>query len=103
MLTRLRRSELVRESTIESYLRDRVKATGGRAYKFVSPGNIGVPDRLIVFPGGTVYFRELKAPGKKPTPLQMKQMDKLRALGFDVGVIDSKAKVDKFIQGAMQK
>ena len=103
MLTRLRRSELVRESAIETYLRDQVKAKGGRAYKWVSPGNIGVPDRLIVFPGGTIYFRELKAPGKKPTPLQAKQLEKLQVMGFDVGVIDSKDKVDDFIREAMDR
>ena len=90
---------MVREATIEAYLRDRVKAQGGIAYKWVSPGNVGVPDRLIVFLGGTVYFRELKAPGKKPTPLQVRQLEKLKALGFDVGVIDSKQGVDDFIKG----
>lgn len=93
---------MVKESTIEAYLRDRVKAQGGIAYKWVSPGNVGVPDRLIVFPGGTVYFRELKAPGKKPTPLQVRQLEKLKALGFDVGVIDSKQGVDEFMRGVMQ-
>ena len=92
---------MVREATVEAYLRDRVKAQGGVAYKFVSPGTGGVPDRLIVFPGGTVYFRELKAPGKKPTPLQVRQLDKLKALGFDVGVIDSKEGVDAFIKEVM--
>lgn len=89
---------MVREATVEAYLRDRVKALGGIAYKFVSPGTSGVPDRLIVFPGGTVYFRELKAPGKKPTPLQVRQLEKLKALGFDVGVIDSKQGVDEFMR-----
>lgn len=93
---------MVKESTIEAYLRDRVKAQGGIAYKWVSPGNVGVPDRLIVFPGGTVYFRELKAPGKKPTPLQVRQQEKLKALGFDVGVIDSKQGVDEFMREVMQ-
>ena len=92
----------MRESAIEAYLRDRVKAQGGIAYKWVSPGNVGVPDRLIVFPGGTVYFRELKAPGKKPTPLQLRQLEKLKALGFDVGVIDSKQGVDEFMREVMQ-
>ena len=92
----------MRESTVEAYLRDRVKAQGGIAYKWVSPGNVGVPDRLIVFPGGTVYFRELKAPGKKPTPLQMRQLEKLKALGFDVGVIDSKEGVDAFMKEATE-
>lgn len=86
------------ESTIEAYLRDRVKELGGKAYKFVSPGNSGVPDRLVCLPGGRVVFVELKAPGKKPTALQLLQHEKLRALGFLVFVVDSKTGVDEFIQ-----
>lgn len=87
----------MRESAIESYLRDQVRQVGGRAYKFVSPGNDGVPDRLVCFPGGRIVFVELKAPGKKPRPLQLVQIDRLQRLGFGVLVIDSKAKVDGFI------
>jgi hypothetical protein len=74
----------VKEKEVEIYLRDQVKAVGGRAYKFVSPGNAGVPDRLILFPGGRTVFVELKAPGKKPTALQEAQQKKLKDLGFEV-------------------
>ena len=84
----------MRESTIEAYLRGRVKGIGGKAYKFVSPGNDGVPDRLVCLPGGQAIFVELKAPGKKPTKLQLIQQEKLRSLGFVVEVIDSKKLVD---------
>lgn len=86
------------ESTIEAYLRDRVKEIGGKAYKFVSPGNNGVPDRLVCLSGGQVIFVELKAPGKKPTALQLRQQEKLKQLGFPVWVIDSKDKVEDFIK-----
>lgn len=89
----------VREKDVEEYLRDQVKAAGGRAYKFVSPGNAGVPDRLVLLPGGKITFVELKAPGRKPTKLQLLQHKKLDALGFCVWVIDSKAGVDSFIKG----
>jgi hypothetical protein len=88
----------VRERDIENYLRDQVKKAGGIAYKFESPGNAGVPDRLVVFPGGRVSFVELKAPGRKPTALQMKQQNKIDKLGCDVLVIDSKEGVNTFIQ-----
>jgi len=88
----------VRERDIEQYLRDQVKAIGGRAYKFESPGNDGVPDRLVLLPGGRVVFVELKAPGKKPTRLQELQMGRIRGLGNDVRMIDSKPKVDEFIR-----
>lgn len=86
------------EKQIEQYLRDRIKELGGKAYKFVSPGNDGVPDRLVVLPGGKVLFVELKAPGKKPTPLQEKQMKTLTDLGQDVGVVSSKADADACIE-----
>ena len=88
----------MRENIIEEYLRDRVRSVGGRAYKFVSPGNSGVPDRLVLLPGGRCIFVELKAPGKEPTPIQLLQQKKLRDLGFIVLVIDSKTKVDEFIK-----
>lgn len=87
----------MRERDIEKYFREQVKAIGGRAYKFVSPGNSGVPDRLTLFPGGRAVFVELKAPGKKPTALQLAQGKKISSLGFPVIVIDSKEGVDDLI------
>lgn len=54
------------EKAVEAYLRQRVKAAGGIALKLVCPGRTGVPDRLIVLPGGRVYFAETKDLGKNP-------------------------------------
>lgn len=88
----------VKESKIEEYLRLRIKGLGGKAYKFVSPGNAGVPDRLVCLPYGIKIFREMKAPGKKSTPLQVSQQNELKALGNDVDVIDTKQGVDEFIE-----
>lgn len=88
----------MRESTIEAYLRDRVKELGGKAYKFVSPGNNGVPDRLVCLPGGRVVFVELKAPGKTSTQIQQNQQKRLRDMGFPTWVIDRKEIVDVFIR-----
>lgn len=87
----------MREKDIERYLRDKVKTIGGIAYKFVSPGNTGVPDRIVLLPGGKIIFVELKAPGNKPTALQEMQQKKIRDLGFAVFVIDGKDKVDGLI------
>ncbi|MNB95743.1 VRR-NUC domain protein [compost metagenome] len=87
----------MRERDIETYLRDRVREAGGRAYKWTSPGNNGVPDRIVILPGGTVRFIELKAPGQKPTKLQLAQHRILQNLGCPVQVIDSKAQVDAFM------
>jgi len=91
----------VREKDIESYLRNKVKELGGKAYKWVSPGNAGVPDRLICI-NGKIIPVELKAPGKKPTELQMKKHQELNKLGITVYVIDSKEKVDEFLRGLKQ-
>jgi len=91
----------VRERDIEAYLRDEIRKAGGRAYKFVSPGNNGVPDRIVILPGGEVIFVELKAPGKKPTAIQSAQIAKIKALGCKVYVIDSKAGVDVFLREVM--
>lgn len=88
------------EREIETYLRNEVGRIGGTAYKFVSPGNDGVPDRLVCLPGEIVAFVELKAPGKKPTPLQERQIERLDMLGFTTFVLDSKAGVDQFIRAA---
>jgi len=60
----------------------------GLAVKFVSPGFDGVPDRLVLFPGGKVAFVELKAPGKKMRPLQVRRAGQLRMLGFQVYCVD---------------
>ncbi|KEF40431.1 VRR-NUC domain-containing protein [Schinkia azotoformans MEV2011] len=87
----------MRERDIEKYLREQVRKAGGRAYKWESPGNAGVPDRIVIFPGNRILFVELKAPGKKPTKLQISQHRKLADLDCTVLVIDSKTGVDDFI------
>lgn len=86
------------EKTTEKYLRDEVRKIGGRAYKFVSPGNTGVPDRLVCLPGGKAVFVELKSEGKHSTPMQGRQQGVLELLGFAVYAdVDTKAMVDKMI------
>lgn len=85
------------EQKIELYLKKQVELIGGKAYKFVSPGARGVPDRIVIIPGGHVYFIELKAPGEKLKPLQKVICRKLRKLGCNVLTIDSKELVDEFI------
>lgn len=77
------------EKAIEQKLVLAVKNMGGIAPKFVSPGFDGMPDRLILFPGGRVAFVEVKAPGKKPRPLQLARHKLLQGLGFKVYVLDS--------------
>ncbi len=78
----------MREKTIESKLVKAVKEKGGIAPKFVSPGLDGVPDRLVLLPGGKIAFIELKATGKKLRPLQVRRKRQLEKLGFSVYCID---------------
>ena len=85
------------EKDIEAYLVRRVRERNGKAYKWVSPGNIGVPDRIVFFPGGIILLVELKAPGKKPTPNQLAKHKELASLGFKVYVVDSKEKADRLL------
>ena len=87
----------MRESEIERYLVREVKRKGGLAMKFVSPGLRGVPDRLVIFPGGIHVFVELKAPGEKPSKQQQYRIVQLEKLGCRVRVIDSRQKVDVLI------
>lgn len=60
------------ENEVEKKLAKKVKALGGRAYKFVSPGNAGVPDRLVVMPGGKVGFAEIKRPDRNSKKITRK-------------------------------
>lgn len=79
----------MREKEIENKLKNTVKATGGLCLKFVSPSFDGVPDRIILMPGGIMAFVELKAPGKKLRPLQEYRKRQLEKLGFLVFCIDN--------------
>lgn len=78
----------LREKEIEQKLRQSVKTMGGICPKFVSPGYDGMPDRLILLPNGKIAFAEIKAPGKKPRPIQLARHRLLKSLGFKVYVID---------------
>lgn len=88
----------MQEKDIEKYFVRRVKETGGKTYKFVSPGNNGVPDRMVCLPGGRAVFVELKSPGKAPRPTQIHQIGILRKFGFRVEIVDSKESADEFIE-----
>lgn len=93
----------MRERDIETYLRNQVKPLNGLAYKWTSPGNAGVPDRIVIFPGGIVEFVELKAPKKVPTPKQELQHRRIRERGKEVWVIDSKEGVDLFLAAQKER
>jgi hypothetical protein len=80
----------MREKIIEQKLAAAVKQAGGVALKFVSPGFDGMPDRIVIIAGWQhIAFVEVKAPGKKPRPLQLARHRLLRKLGFQVYIIDN--------------
>ena len=83
----------MREAQIERALVTSVRAMGGLALKFISPGMDGVPDRLVLLPHGRMAFIELKAPGKQMRPLQVKRKRQLEALGFSSYCVDSKEQI----------
>ena len=85
------------EKQVENKLTAAVKKAGGIAPKFVSPGFAGMPDRLILLPDGHIGFAELKAPGKKPRPLQLSRHRLLRELGYRVYVIDDPKQIGGMI------
>lgn len=89
----------MREKTIEKKLADAVKAFGGLAPKFVSPGFDGMPDRIVLMPGGRMGFVEVKAPGKHPRPLQEARHRLLRQLGFQVYVLDDASQIGGILDG----
>lgn len=77
----------MRESEIEKILTSEVRKLGGRAYKWVSPGNAGVPDRIVIFPGKPPVFVELKTDTGKLSALQSVQIKRLADLGQKIYVI----------------
>ncbi len=88
----------MRESRIERRLCQSVRKHGGWAIKLVSPNMAGLPDRLVLLPGGRLVFVELKAPGGWLRPLQQKRITQLERLGFRVYVLDSFGAVDAFVR-----
>jgi hypothetical protein len=88
----------MKESTIEQKLRDAVRKQGGLCIKFISLSMTGLPDRIILLPGGRIGFAELKRKGLQPRPLQKAVMALLVRLGFCVAVIDSPEQITPFLQ-----
>lgn len=84
------------EKDIEKLFRDEIKKAGGKAYKFTSPGNDGVPDRIVMLPGGRIVFVELKTDTGKLSKLQELQCRQIAELGQTVRVLHGLAEVRNF-------
>jgi len=96
-------SQNVLENAIEQKFVEGVKKLGGKAYKFVSPGNAGVPDRLVVVPGGSICFCELKQAGKALTPRQQKCRKELENFGVVIVPLAGIGAVNDFLEQLKMK
>ena len=88
----------MREKTVEQKLVKAVKEKGGICPKLVSPGTDGMPDRMVLMPEARIGFVEVKAPGQKPRPLQVRRQEQLRALGFKSYVLDDPEQIPGIIE-----
>lgn len=86
------------EKEIEKVLVREVRKLGGRAYKWASPGNDGVPDRIVVLPGMRPVFVELKAESGRLSALQKVQVGRLLDMGQDVRVLRGIQEVERFLE-----
>lgn len=87
-----------KESTIEAYLVQEVRKLGGKAYKFTSPSQRGVPDRIVIFRNCMPIFVELKAEGGKLSKLQEVEIAYLLEMGQNVCVCVGKNGVNELLR-----
>ena len=85
------------ERRIEKTLVDKIRKLGGMCLKFVSLGNSGVPDRLIILPDGRIVFAELKTEAGKLSRIQARMIDEMKKRGADVRVMYGLKDVEEFI------
>lgn len=88
----------MRESSIESKLVRMVRERGGLCFKFVSPGNPGVPDRIVITPTGRTVYVELKTEVGRLAAIQKWQHDELRKRGADVRTLKGVEQVKAFVE-----
>lgn len=86
------------ESDIEKFLVKKVRERGGIAYKWVSAGHAGVPDRIVIMPHGKVIFVELKTIAGRVSKAQNVQINLLRRLGCDVRILKGRDAVMSFVE-----
>ena len=86
------------ESQLEENLCKKIKKLGGMALKFMSPGRAGVPDRIILMPGGKIYFVEMKSSNGPVNPIQEYIFEKFEELGFKVHILNSEQTIENFLK-----
>ena len=88
---------MILEKDLERKFVNAIKKIGGLTYKFVSPGNAGVPDRIVIYKGNVVFV-ELKRPGEEPRPLQKAVFDQMSDNGAYICIIDSEEDIKVFVE-----
>lgn len=91
----------MKESAIEARLVREVRKRGGLCYKFTSPGNPGVPDRIVLLPGGVTVYVELKTEIGRLAKIQRWQIEQMRKRGADVRVQKGLDQVMEFLEEVM--
>lgn len=86
------------EKQVEAKLVKQIKLMGGRAYKFISPGNIGVPDRIVFWPDGTIELVELKTRTGRLSQAQQRQIDRFQKMNCSVHVLRGVEGVDAYLE-----
>jgi hypothetical protein len=90
------------EKLIEKRLNAEVKSLGGWSLKLLCQFVSGLPDRLVLLPGGVILFIEVKSTGKKPTPIQLLVHKRLRRMGFTVHVVDSLKQLNQILNNLLE-
>jgi Holliday junction resolvase len=98
ILARLEQLKIKLEKGVERKLVRGIRNQGGMCRKFISPGWAGAPDRIVLLPGGRMYFVEMKRPGEEPEPLQQHRIEELQALGFNARAINTEEDVNIFLK-----
>ena len=89
------------EKSIERKMVQALEARGAMAWKFTSPGRQGVPDRIVLLPGGRVVFVETKSPTGRLSPSQRVTIKRMRDLGHDVRVVYGAEQAARLIEELM--
>ena len=91
-----RRSAQHSEKEIEQHLVRQIESLGGKCIKWNSRSTAGVPDRIVIFPNGVIWFVELKCATGELSLVQAYVLETLTELRCNCIVLDSKESVNEF-------
>ncbi len=91
------------EKLLEKKLKNGTEKMGGWCIKMLSTHLTGLPDRVCLFPGGIIFFAEIKTTKKKAKKIQILVHHKIRKLGFDVHLIDTSAQINQILENVKRK